>query len=159
MYQLQKMDVEVQLPEGGFYIFPSFARHRKALSDRGLTTDALLCSRLLQDTGVAILPGSCFGRRPDELFVRLAFVDFKGEIALYLVESMVRLDNVAGRHQQYRRANRVSEQQDDLELDAIEGFIKSVCPNLDIAMRKLAAWISSGAVRPSAAVALGGAPS
>jgi hypothetical protein len=33
-------------------------------------------------------------------------------------------------------------QQDDLALDAIEGFIKSVCPNLDVAMRKLANWIA-----------------
>lgn len=96
VYQLQKMDVEVQLPEGGFYIFPSFARHRKALAGRGIATDALLCSRLLQDTGVAILPGSCFGRRPEELFVRLAFVDFKGEIALYLIESMVSSTRGAG---------------------------------------------------------------
>jgi hypothetical protein len=84
------MDVEVQVPEAGFYLFPCFRRHRKALALRGISTDEQLCAQLLQDTGVAILPGSAFGRAPDELFARLAFVDFKGDLALYLIESMVR---------------------------------------------------------------------
>lgn len=119
-YQLQKMDVEVQVPEAGFYLFPCFRRHCKALASKGIFTDEQLCARLLQDTGVAILPGSAFGRAREELFARLAFVDFKGDIALYLIESM----------------------QDDPPLEAIEGFIQSVCPNLDVAMRKLAAWMA-----------------
>ncbi|KAF1331997.1 Aspartate aminotransferase, partial [Globisporangium splendens] len=119
-YQLQKMNLDVQIPQGGFTIFPSFARHRRALALRGITTDVQLCAQLLHDTGVAILPGSCFGRSPDELYVRIAFVDFKGEIALYLIESM-----------------------DDLALEAINGFIQSVCPNLDTAMRKLSNWINA----------------
>ncbi|KAJ8527478.1 hypothetical protein ON010_g14785 [Phytophthora cinnamomi] len=89
-YQLQKMDVEVQVPEAGFYLFPCFRRHRKALALRGILTDEQLCAQLLQDTGVAILPGSAFGRSPEELFARLAFVDFKGDLALYLIESMQR---------------------------------------------------------------------
>ncbi|TYZ65432.1 hypothetical protein PybrP1_011711 [[Pythium] brassicae (nom. inval.)] len=117
-YQMQKMNLDVQLPRGGFTMFPSFARHRRALAQRGIATDVQLCAQLLHDTGVAILPGSCFGRSPDELYVRIAFVDFKGEIALYLIETM------------------------DLTLEAIDGFIQSVCPNLDIAMRKLANWLS-----------------
>jgi aspartate/methionine/tyrosine aminotransferase len=88
-YQLKKMCVEAQVPEGGFYIFPCFASRRKSLARRGITTDVELCESLLHDTGVAILPGSCFGRAPEELYARIAFVDFKGEIALYLVESTV----------------------------------------------------------------------
>ncbi|TDH70917.1 uncharacterized protein CCR75_008825 [Bremia lactucae] len=119
-YQLQKMDVEVQVPEAGFYLFPCFRRHQKALSLRGIFTDEQMCAQLLQGTGVAILPGSAFGRAREEFFARLAFVDFKGDIALYLIESM----------------------QDDPSLEAIEGFIQSVCPNLDISMRKLAAWMA-----------------
>lgn len=88
-YQLQKMDVEIQVPEAGFYLFPCFRRHQKALSLRGIFTDEQMCAQLLQGTGVAILPGSAFGRAQDEFFARLAFVDFKGDIALYLIESMV----------------------------------------------------------------------
>jgi aspartate aminotransferase len=89
-YQLQKMAVDAQAPEGGFYIFPRFTPHRKLLQDRGITTDVELCRRLLHDTGVALLPGSAFGRSPYELYARIAFVDFKGDLALYLIESMVR---------------------------------------------------------------------
>ncbi|CAH0477101.1 unnamed protein product [Peronospora belbahrii] len=133
-YQLQKMDVEVQVPEAGFYLFPCFRRHRKALALRGIVTDEQLCAQLLQETGVAILPGSAFGRAPEELFARLAVVDFKGDLALYLIDSM----------------------QDNPSLEAIEGFIQSVCPNLDIAIRKLAAWIA--VARPSAASATASAP-
>lgn len=88
-YQMQKMNLDVQLPRGGFTMFPSFARHRRALALRGIATDVQLCAQLLHDTGVAILPGSCFGRSPEELYVRIAFVDFKGEIALYLIETMM----------------------------------------------------------------------
>lgn len=35
------------------------------------------------------------------------------------------------------------QQDEDLTLDAIDGFIQSVCPNLDIAMRKLANWVNA----------------
>jgi aspartate aminotransferase len=37
---------------------------------------------LLEETGVAILPGSDFGRPPEELTARLAYVNFDGGQAL-----------------------------------------------------------------------------
>ena len=37
---------------------------------------------LLQEANLAFLPGSVFGRPPEELSLRLAFVDFDGEAAL-----------------------------------------------------------------------------
>ena len=45
-------------------------------------TSEALCERLLEDTGVAILPGAAFGRPSEELTVRLAYVNFDGEQAL-----------------------------------------------------------------------------
>ncbi len=44
--------------------------------------------RLLEDTGVAFLPGSDFGRSPEELTARLAYVDFNGRAALEAVEDI-----------------------------------------------------------------------
>jgi aspartate aminotransferase len=41
-----------------------------------------LCDRLLEETGVAMLPGNDFGRQPEELTARMAYVDFNGEEAL-----------------------------------------------------------------------------
>ena len=39
------------------------------------------------DIGVAILPGSDFGRQPEEFTARLAYVDFNGEKALKAAET------------------------------------------------------------------------
>ncbi|KAJ0409010.1 hypothetical protein ATCC90586_005194 [Pythium insidiosum] len=88
-HELREMRVTVLDPEGGFYVFPCFGTQRELLADRGILTDIELCQRVLNDTGVALLPGSAFGRDPTELYVRVAFVDFKGDIALYLIESML----------------------------------------------------------------------
>lgn len=75
---------KVTLPDvrGGFYLFANFEAHREALAKRGITDASALCQRLLDETGVAILPGEAFGRPPHELTARLAFVDFDGQGAL-----------------------------------------------------------------------------
>ncbi len=41
-----------------------------------------MCEKLLEDTGVAIFPGSDFGRPEVEFTARLAYVDFDGREAL-----------------------------------------------------------------------------
>ncbi|HEU4364055.1 MAG TPA: aminotransferase class I/II-fold pyridoxal phosphate-dependent enzyme [Candidatus Krumholzibacteria bacterium] len=65
-------------PAGGFYLFPDFAPLAEKLSARGIRTSRALCEKLLEDTGVAALPGSEFGRPASELTVRIAYVDFDG---------------------------------------------------------------------------------
>lgn len=52
------------------------------LKRKNISTSRQLCDALLGDTGVAILPGSDFGRPEGELTARLAFVDFDGAAAL-----------------------------------------------------------------------------
>jgi aspartate aminotransferase len=79
---LQGAGVRTQLPEGGFYLFVDFGAFAEGLAGHGIRDGESLCERLLQDTGVAILPGSPFGRDPGELTARLAFVDFDGAAAL-----------------------------------------------------------------------------
>lgn len=79
--------VSVGLPAGGFYLFPDFAPLADRLRARGITTGRTLCSRLLEETGVAILPGCEFGRPDAELTARLAYVDFDGARALAALES------------------------------------------------------------------------
>jgi len=73
---------EVVAPEGAFYLFPRFKRMSAKLRARGIRTSGDLCEQLLEDTGVAILPGSDFGRPPHELTARIAYVDFDGARAL-----------------------------------------------------------------------------
>ena len=43
---------------------------------------------MLEDTGVAILPGADFGRPPEELSARLAYVDFDGARSLTAAEAI-----------------------------------------------------------------------
>ncbi len=80
--QLQTTEVDVLPAQGGFYIFPDFSNYRERFEKRNIFTSRDLCDTLLAETGVAILPGSDFGRPADELNARLAYVDFNGEKAL-----------------------------------------------------------------------------
>lgn len=76
---LKNVGVEVPLPQGGFYLFPDFKKYREKLK---ITTSPEFCEHLLQETGVAILPGRDFGRDPEEMTARLAYVNFDGKKAL-----------------------------------------------------------------------------
>jgi aspartate aminotransferase len=86
--RLRASRLHVEAPEGAFYLFADFTPQRDALAARGIGTSLELCERLLGETGVAILPGSAFGREPEELSARLAYVDFDGAQALAAAESL-----------------------------------------------------------------------
>ncbi len=76
-------------PQGAFYVFPQFTEKCPRFVSEGRPDSAeVLCHRVLDDTGVAMLPGNAFGRQESELFVRIAGVDFDGAAAL---EAIARL--------------------------------------------------------------------
>jgi len=77
--------IHVPEPEGGFYLFIGFNAHRSALNKMGIKDSNELAARILQDTGVAMLPGVAFGCPADELVLRLSYVDFDGACALEAV--------------------------------------------------------------------------
>jgi aspartate aminotransferase len=77
-HSLQKNNVRLPDPEGGFYLFPNFEYYREKLINKDIYTSVEMCDAILRDTGVAMLPGKDFGRQPDELTVRMAYVDFDG---------------------------------------------------------------------------------
>lgn len=79
-------------PQGAFYLFPGFAAVESVLRARGIDGGEALCEHLLRATGVALLPGSEFGRPHGDLTARLAYVDFDGEAALAACEPGVELD-------------------------------------------------------------------
>lgn len=86
--RLKDAGAEVVRPLGGFYLFPDLTPLAEPLARRGIRTSRELCARLLEETGVAVLPGSDFGRPPEELTLRLAYVDFDGGAAIASVESL-----------------------------------------------------------------------
>jgi aspartate aminotransferase len=83
---LSKAGIHVAKPQGGFYLFPDFTPFKEKLKKRNITTSEDLCRMLLEKTGVAILPGSHFGRPSEELTARIAYVDFDGARALEAAE-------------------------------------------------------------------------
>lgn len=86
--RLNEACVDTIASEGGFYVFPDFARHAETLRARGIKTSPELCERLLAETCVALLPGAEFGRPAEELTCRLAYVDFDGERALTAADTL-----------------------------------------------------------------------
>ena len=77
---------------GAFYLFPDFGALRARLAARGITGSAALAGKLLDDTGVATLPGHEFGRPHSELTLRLSYVNFDGARALAAAEAGERVD-------------------------------------------------------------------
>lgn len=86
--RLNEAGVRVCEPRGGFYLFLDFTPLADQLAGRGITDSPTLCERLLEETGVAILPGSVFERPKEELTARLAYVDFDGANALAASETI-----------------------------------------------------------------------
>jgi aspartate/methionine/tyrosine aminotransferase len=80
--RLTQMNIAVAAAAGGFYLMPDFSFYTDKLSLKGIKTSKALCEDLLEKTGVALLPGSAFGRPPGELTARLCFIDFDGTKAL-----------------------------------------------------------------------------
>jgi aspartate aminotransferase len=81
-YRLRDGGVLLEEPEGAFYLFPDFSPFASKLKARGITDSPSLCERILEEIGVAIIPGYEFGREKSELTARLAYVNFNGERAL-----------------------------------------------------------------------------
>jgi aspartate aminotransferase len=86
--KLRDAGVLLPTPVGGFYLFADFSPLRESLERRGLAASEAMCEALLEETGVALLPGSAFGRPPEELTARLAYVDFDGARALATAEAL-----------------------------------------------------------------------
>lgn len=79
---LAEAGIRVTPPDGAFYLFLDFSPFAETFKRQGISNGAAVCERLLEDTGVAVLPGVSFTRSRGELTARLAYVDFDGQAAL-----------------------------------------------------------------------------
>jgi aspartate aminotransferase len=70
--ELAAAGARVRPPGGAFYLYPDLGPHRELLARRGVGTGAELAERLLDDHGVAVLPGEVFGDDPAALRFRVA---------------------------------------------------------------------------------------
>ena len=69
---LQSNKVLIRKPQGGFYLMPEFL-------DKKYKSSEEMCTDLLNNTGVALLPGSDFGFSKNKMIARLSFTDFNGK--------------------------------------------------------------------------------
>ena len=88
--QLKQLDVDMIEPEGGFYLMPDFTRmlHKKFKNSKDF------CKTLLDEAGVAVLPGSDFGFPIEKLIFRLSYVDFNGAEFLKVKETDITEENL-----------------------------------------------------------------
>jgi len=84
---LHEANIKVHMPDGAFYLFIDMSEYTDALKSRGINNGVELCNKLLDETGVAILPGAFFNRNREEFTARLALVNFDGAKALAKVET------------------------------------------------------------------------
>jgi aspartate aminotransferase len=117
--KINAMNIWTPHPEGAFYLFADFEYYREKLEKYEVFTSVELCRRLLEQSGVAILPGSDFGRQPEELTARVAYVNFDGEKALRAAQSKY----------------------PDKALDV--AFLSTYCPNVIKAATVIQDWLSN----------------
>ena len=68
---LKSNKVLINPPQGAFYLMPEFINKKYKSSSK-------LCEVILNETGVAMLPGSDFGFKPKRMLTRLCYTDFDG---------------------------------------------------------------------------------
>lgn len=76
------LGVSCPYPQGAFYLFPDWNHQREQLGKKGIETSSKLARYILENYHVASLPGSEFGMPAKDLCLRLATVDYNGEVAL-----------------------------------------------------------------------------
>jgi aspartate/methionine/tyrosine aminotransferase len=67
-----EMGIPCPRPAGAFYLYPDFAPYRDALHQCGVTNSEELARYLLEEWGIATLPGTAFGEQPEALRLRVA---------------------------------------------------------------------------------------
>ena len=68
---LKSNKILIAPPQGAFYLMPEF-------KNKKYKTSSKLCEAILNETGVAMLPGSDFGFKPKKMLTRLSYTDFDG---------------------------------------------------------------------------------
>lgn len=84
--RLQSYGLRCAQPTGGFHVFVDFSPALSPSPGRmSFDSSHALCTSLLEEGRVGLVPGVAFGRPREELTARLAYVDFDGPRALSAV--------------------------------------------------------------------------
>ena len=83
---LKSNKVLINKPQGGFYLMPEFLNKK-------FNSSSEMCDSILNDTGVALLPGNDFGFDQTKMLARLSFTDFDGQEFMSKIEDNQKIDN------------------------------------------------------------------
>ena len=83
---LKSNNVLINKPQGGFYLMPEFLNKK-------FNSSSEMCDSILNDTGVALLPGSDFGFDQTKMLARLSFTDFDGQKFMNKIKVNQKIDN------------------------------------------------------------------
>jgi len=114
---LRAAGIRCTTPVGGFYLFADLGAASDGFAERQIADGPALCARLLDETGVAVLPGVEFGRPEEELSVRISYVDFDGAAALVAAAAV------------------------DGDEELGEAFLRRCCPRTLEGIEKLCSWV------------------
>ena len=76
---LKSNKILINKPQGGFYLMPEFLNKK-------FNSSSEMCDNILNNTGVALLPGSDFGFDQTKMLARLSFTDFDGQEFMNKIE-------------------------------------------------------------------------
>jgi aspartate aminotransferase len=83
---LKSNKILINKPQGGFYLMPEFLNKK-------FNSSSEMCDSILNDTGVALLPGNDFGFDQKKMLARLSFTDFDGQEFMNKIEDNQKIDN------------------------------------------------------------------
>lgn len=92
--ELSGCNIQCTNPQGSFYMMVGFEKFKEHLTSLKIDTSTKLSHHLLKNYGVALLPGSDFGFHSNELFFRMAFVDFDGEKVMEAYKKEKKIDEL-----------------------------------------------------------------
>ena len=83
---LKSNKILINKTQGGFYLMPEFLNKKFKSSSE-------MCDSILNDTGVALLPGSDFGFDETKMLARLGFTDFDGQEFMNKIKDNQKIEN------------------------------------------------------------------
>lgn len=87
-----KINIQCTKSQGAFYMVIGFNAFKEQLSKKNINTSSELAHYMLENFGVAMLPGVDFGFQDDDLFFRIAFVDFDGTQVMNAYQERSKID-------------------------------------------------------------------
>lgn len=118
-HALKDCGLDVPKPKGAFYLYPSFQPYEESLKTLGISTSVQLSRWLIEECGIAALPGSVFGE--DDKGLK------SGRYRLRIATSCLYFEDHKERYTRgYRLLDQAATDPEDLKLDLLDTAIAAI---------------------------------